>query len=92
MSVYSESDKIRRHIKQGIIQIGSTVRLKHPSGNSQDVRIHGFDLKADRMSGCDMGWDNGASQYYDLSNCIVELIEEAQRHSCKTYFEWHNKE
>ena len=75
MSIYSESDSVIRKIKQGIIKAGSIVRLKHPSGNSECVRIHGYDRYRDKMIGCDMGWDNGAGSDFNLNNCMVELVD-----------------
>ena len=76
MNIYSESDSVIRKIKQGIIKSGSIVRLTHPSGNSQSVRIHGYNKHRDAMIGCDMGWDNGATQDFSLNYAIVQLEKE----------------
>ena len=74
-NLYYESNKVVEMIRNGTIPRGSIVRIQHPSGNSEAVRVHGWNKEKGVMVGCNMGWNNSACEWFDLSDCIVSLVE-----------------
>lgn len=76
INLYHDSENIIVGLKSGKIPKGSVIRIIWPSGNSEEVRFHRWDTERNMMLGCNMGWDNGALDAYDLSHgAIVSLIE-----------------
>ncbi|MDI9934705.1 hypothetical protein QM806_04450 [Rhodococcus sp. IEGM 1351] len=76
-NIYHESNEVKRGLISGDIPKGSIINVQWPSGNSEAVRVHGWDMKEGAMIGCSMGWDNAATEWYRLSRAVVSLIEKA---------------
>jgi len=77
-NIYQASESVIDGLRRGHIPEGSIIRVQHPSGNSEGVRVHGWDDKRNKLIGCSMGWDNHATETYDLSTTIVSVIEVAK--------------
>ncbi|BAS17609.1 hypothetical protein AHiyo8_59120 [Arthrobacter sp. Hiyo8] len=75
-SIYYDSNDIISKIRSGDVPKGSIIKVQWPSGNSEYVRVHGWSKTFNKMSGCNMGWDNLATELYDLCKGVVSLIEE----------------
>lgn len=80
VSVFHESNRTLSKLRSGEIPKGSIIRIQWPSGNSESVRFHGWSStynchNKSFMIGCNMSWDNGATQWYDLADGVVSLIE-----------------
>lgn len=76
-NIYHDSESLVADLRSGNIPIGSIIKVQWPSGNYNHIRVHGYDVERDRLIGCDMGWDNSASESFDLSKCVVSLAERA---------------
>lgn len=73
-NLYYESENTISMLRSGEIPKGSVIKVEWPSGNSEAVRVHGWNKERGVMRGCNMGWDNGATESYDLSKGVVSLI------------------
>lgn len=76
-NLYQDSEDVISQLKSGAIPKGSVIRIQHPSGNSEAVRVHRYNLERSRLVGCNTSWDNLATEWYDLSGRVVSLIEKA---------------
>lgn len=72
---FHESERLKAELRSGGIPAGSIIRVQWPSGNSEGIRVHGYDLSRNLLIGCGMGWDNSATEGYDLTRGVVSLIE-----------------
>lgn len=73
-NLYRESEDTIAMLRSGEIPRGSVIKVQWTSGNSETVRVHGYNLEKGVMLGCNMGWDNGAIEQYDLLHGVVNLV------------------
>ena len=78
MNAYEDSDKYKRDIYNGTIKPGSIIRLQWPSGNGEAIRYHGKAILPGKIRGCNMAWDNLASEDYNLHDALITGIIEQQ--------------
>lgn len=74
-NIYYDSQKVIAMLESEEIPSRSIVSLKYPSGNSLAVRVHAF--VNGKLKGCAMQWDNGVTETFDLTNCLVGLVEKS---------------
>ena len=76
-NLYHESENVISKLRSGEIPKGSIIKVQWPSGNSEQVRFHRW--QNGQMVGCNMGWDNLATESYRLSGGVVSLIETPEK-------------
>lgn len=93
VNIYHRSDELIDDLRNGRIPLGSIVHLQWPSGAEEAVRFHGWNYWKGVMVGCNMGWDNGATEWYDLSIAFLSKIEKPKEKKCpscnKLVAMWH---
>lgn len=92
-NLYHDSENYISDLRDGRAPLGSIVELQWPSGNGEYVRFHGWNFEKGVMIGCGMGWDNGATRWYDLSKAVVQGVEQPKEELCdkcnKRVHMWH---
>lgn len=97
-NIYHAEQSLRRDLYGGKVPLGSIIHVKWPSGNGSAIRFHGINNRNWRgramIVGCEMGWDNGATEWHDLSSAFIEGIERPKQKKCgacnKLVYMWHH--
>lgn len=73
-NIFHDSNKLVSEIMNNQVPKGSIVHLQWPSGAQESVRFHGMNHDHGKMIGCNMNWDNGATEWYDLNHAFIEKV------------------
>lgn len=82
-NIYHQSEEAISDLKSGRTPLGSIVEVQYPSGNGTSIRFHGWNFDKDVMIGCGMGWDNGATQWFDIRRFIIKNVEQPKEELCQ---------
>lgn len=92
-NLYHYHEEAIRDMREGRTPLGSIVTVLYRSGNGSNIRFHGWNYDEDVMVGCSMGWDNGATTWYDLRNTVIQDVEIPKEELCdqckKRVHMWH---
>ena len=92
-NIYHASEKYIQDLRNGRTPLGSIVEVQYPSGNGTSIRFHGWNYDKDVMVGCGMGWDNSATEWFDLSKAVVRGVTLPKEELCsacnKRVHMWH---